>query len=65
MLDISWNGGALLTPTKYPAYSKKETLIEKNQSKQQNKTKKPFKKKERKNTGGTIWCFEAHIFHAG
>ena len=25
MQDISWNGGALPTPTKYPAYSKKDS----------------------------------------
>ena len=41
MQDISWNGGALPTPTKYPAYSKKILNENENRSKQKkSKTKK-------------------------
>ena len=39
MQDISWNGGALPRPTKYPAYSKKTLNKNENQSKQKKKIK--------------------------
>ena len=44
---------------------KRRLSLKKTKASNKIKQKKPFKKKERKNTGGTILCFEAHIFHAG
>ena len=51
MQDISWNGGALPTPTKYPAYSKKDSQ-QKWKLKQAKKNKKQ-KKKPMENT--LVW----------
>ena len=44
MQDISWNGGALPTPTKYPAYSKKDSMKMKTKAskKNQKQKKKPM-----------------------